>query len=135
MSIVSRSSLGTPRAPGLAGCLVAAGFVAALVLAGCGHAEGPRVWVQNDSARRLDGFWVRTDGDSVRVPALEPGRSVEVHPRVRGEARLSVVGTFAGRRVESVGGDYVEGSAGYRFRAVIDSTGEVTLRFLGMSLR
>ena len=93
------------------------------------------MWVRNDSDRRLDGFWVRTDGDSVRVPALEPGRSVEVHPRVHGESRLSVAGTFAGRRVESVGGDYVEGSAGYRFRAVIDSTGEVTLRFLGMSLR
>jgi hypothetical protein len=91
--------------------------------------------VQNDSAQRLDGFWVRTDADSVRVPALEPGRSVEVHPRVRGEARLSVAGMFAGRRVESMGGDYVEGSAGYRFRAVIDSSGAVTLRFLGMSLR
>lgn len=108
-------------------------MIAAFV-AGCGHSEGPRVWVRNDSAERLADFWVCTDGDSVRVPAIEPGRSVEVRPRVRGEARLSVVGRFAGRRVESVG-DYVEGSAGYRFHAVVDSAGEVTLRFLGMSMR
>lgn len=127
----SRSRSVTPRALRLAGCL----FAALLSLAGCSGAEGPRVWVENASGVRLEGFWVCADGDSVRVPALAPGRSVEVRPRVRGEAMLSVVGVFAGRRVASPGGTYVEGSAGYRFRAVVDSAGGVTLRFLGMSLR
>ncbi len=126
-----RSRSVTPRAPRLAGCL----FAAALWWVGCSRSQGPRVWIENDSGVRLEDFWVHTDGDSVRVPAVAPGASVEVRPRVRGEATLAVVGVFAGRRVVSSEGTYVEGSAGYRFRAVVDSTGEVTLRFLGMSLR
>ena len=135
MILLARAQSLTPRALRLAGCVVAVTALLVLGGAGCDRVEGPRVWIENDSGRRLEGFWVRTDGDSVPVPAIEPGHSVEVHPRVRGEARLSVVGRFAGRRVESVGGDYVEGSAGYRFRAVVDSAGGVTLRFLGLSLR
>ena len=135
MILLARAQSLTPRALRLAGCVFAVASLAAFGGVGCDRVEGPRVWIENASGRRLEGFWVRTDGDSVRVPAIDPGRSVEVHPRVRGEARLSVVGRFAGRRVESVGGDYVEGSAGYRFRAVVDSAGGVTVRFLGLSLR
>ena len=64
----------------------------------------------------------------------KPGESVDVKLRVKGEALLWVSGMFAGRRVASSGGDYVEGSGGYRFRAVVDSAGTVEVKFLRMGL-
>ena len=36
--------------------------------------------------------------------------------------------------VESHGGEYVEGSGGYRFRATIDSTGDVELKFIRLAI-
>ncbi len=124
----------TPRAAGLAGCAVLAlalGFVAA---AGCGHGEGPRVRVVNASGRRLDALWVRTEHDSTRVPVLAPGESVEVRPRVHGEDVIWITGHFAGRPIESHGGDYVESSGGYRYRAVIDSAGRAEMKFIRLGL-
>ena len=103
--------------------------------AGCGRDDAPLVAVVNTSAHRLDDLWVRTEEDSVRVPTLAPGASAEVRPRVRGATRLSVAGTFAGRRVVSDERDYVERSGGYRFRAVVDSSGRITLRFVRMDFR
>jgi hypothetical protein len=108
--------------------------LAALLAAGCDGGRSPRVRVVNASGERLDALWVRTERDSTPVPALAPGESVEVRPRVRGEALLWVSGTFAGHRVASSGGDYVEGSGGYRFRAVVDSTGHVEVKFLRMAI-
>ena len=134
----------TPRAAGLAGCSIGGALsrarglapwaLAALLTAGCEGGNAPRVQVVNASGERLDGLWVRTEHDSARVPPLEPGESVDVKLRVKGEALLWVSGTFAGRRVASSGGDYVEGSGGYRFRAVVDSTGQVDVKFLRMGL-
>ena len=133
-------SLDTPRAgpaplrgAPLAGFVFAA-CVFALALSGCGRGEAPRVRVVNLSGRRLDDLWVRTQTDSTRVPSLRPGDSVEVRPRVRGEDLLWLSGRFAGRRIESSGGDYVEGSGGYRFRAVIDSSGHATVKFVRLGL-
>ena len=123
MSHVPRPSFRaiTPRAAGLAGCVLLG--LALLAAAGCGHGEGPRVRVVNASGRKLDELWVRTEHDSVRVPALAPGESVEVRPRVHGEDLMWITGRFGGQPIESHGGEYVEGSGGYRFRAVVDSTG------------
>ena len=125
---------GTP----LAGCLFLAAFACApmlgLAAAGCGRGEQPRVRVVNESGRRLDGIWVRTQRDSVRVPPLAPQESVEVRPRVQGEDLLWITGRFAGRSIESYGGDYVEGSGGYRFRAVIDSSGRAHVRFIRLGI-
>ena len=90
--------------------------------------------VVNHSAHRLDDLWVRTQHDSTRVPGLKPGDSVEVRPRVRGEDLLWISGRFAGRYIQSGGGDYVEGSGGYRFRAVIDSSGQATVRFIRLGM-
>ncbi len=122
----------------LAGCLFLAGVLipAALGLSalGCGRGEQPRVRVVNASGRRLDQIWVRTQRDSVRVPSLAPGESVEVRPRVKGEDLLWISGRFAGRRIESHGGDYVEGTGGYRFRAVIDSAGRASVRFVRLGI-
>lgn len=106
----------------------------ALVLSGCGRGEQPRVRVVNLSGRRLDNLWVRTQGDSVRVPPLAANDSVEVRPHVDGEDLLWVTGRFAGHRIESHGGDYVEGTGGYRFRAVIDSAGRVRVRFVRLGI-
>ena len=134
----------TPRAAGLAGfslpatrslaVALAPCALLALLSAGCGGADAPRVRVVNHSAHRLGDLWVRTEHDSVKVPSLAPGESVEVRPRVRGEDLLWVTGRFAGRRIESSGGDYVEGSGGYRFRAVVDSSGGVSVKFIRMGL-
>lgn len=127
----------TPRAAGLAGCLLGAALFAAglgLSSAGCGRGEGPRVRVVNASGRRIDALWVRSEHDSVRVPPLAPGESVEVRPRVRGEDLLWMTGTFMGRRIESHGGDYVEATGGYRFRATIDSTGNAEMKFIRLGL-
>jgi hypothetical protein len=121
--------MGAPHA----GCLLYA-CVFALVSAGCGRGELPRVRVVNESGRRLDDLWVRTQNDSTRVPSLRPGDSVEVRPHVHGEDLLWMSGHFAGRRIQSDGGDYVEGSGGYRFRAVIDSTGHATVKFVRLGL-
>ena len=120
----------------LAGFLLAAALVLApaLPLAGCGRGEQPRVRVVNLSGRRLDALWVRTQWDSVRVPSLAPGESVEVRARVKGEDLLWISGRFGGRRIASHGGDYVEGSAGYRFRAVIDSAGHAEVKFLRLGI-
>jgi hypothetical protein len=107
---------------------------APLAVSGCGDGGGPHVRVVNASGRRLDRLWVCTQRDSVRVPALAPGESVEVRPRVTGEDLLWVAGRFGGRRIASPGGDYVEGSAGYRFRAVVDSAGRIEVQFLRMKL-
>ena len=132
----------TPRAGAVprtrasfAGCLFFAAWLPALLGAtGCGRGEQPRVRVVNESGRRLDGIWVRTQRDSVRVPVLAPGESVEVRPRVQGEDLLWITGRFAGRPIESHGGDYVEGSGGYRFRAVIDSAGRARVRFIRLGI-
>jgi hypothetical protein len=109
-------------------CLLAA------PLAGCAGDGAPRVRVVNASGRRLNTIWVRTQHDSVRVPSLAPGDSIEVRPRVRGEDLLWVTGRFRGRRIDSHGGDYVESSGGYRFRAVIDSAGRADVQFLRMGI-
>jgi hypothetical protein len=106
----------------------------AFAAGGCGRGEQPRVRVVNLSGRRLDDIWVRTQNDSLRVPPLSPGDSVEVRPRVVGEDLLWVTGRFVGRRIESYGGDYVEGTGGYRFRAVIDSAGHVRVRFVRLGI-
>ena len=139
-----RNTSRTPRAAGLAGCSfagvparareLAPWALAALLVTGCDSGNAPRVHVVNASGERLDGLWVRTEQDSTRVPPLEPGQSVDVKLHVKGEALLWVSGTFAGRRVASSGGDYVEGSGGYRFKAVVDSTGTVEVKFLRMGL-
>ena len=119
----------------LAGFLLASVVVTlSLHLAGCGRGEQPRVRVVNASGRRLDALWVRTQRDSMRVPSLAPGESVEVRPRVRGEDLLWVTGRFGNRRIESHGGDYVEGSGGYRFRAVVDSSGRAQVKFIRMGI-
>ena len=132
----SRSSLSrriAPRASRLAGFSFAA-CVFALALAGCGHGESPRVRVVNLSGRRLDDLWVRTQNDSTRVPSLKAGDSVVVRPHVHGEDLLWLSGRFAGRYITSDGGDYVEGSGGYRFRAVVDTGGQATVRFVRMGI-
>ena len=124
----------------LAGFFLAGAFapllpaLIALALSGCGRGEQPRVRVVNLSGRRLDNIWVRTQGDSMRVPPLGPGDSVEVRQHVEGEDLLWITGRFAGRRIESHGGDYVEGTGGYRFRAVIDSAGRVRVRFVRLGI-
>ena len=128
-----QSSVSTPRAAGLAGCAFLV-CVFAPVLTGCGHGELPHVRVVNESGRRLDDLWVRTQQDSTRVPSLGPGDSVVVRPRVHGEDLLWIGGRFAGRAIESNGGDYVEGSGGYRFRAVIDSSGHASVKFLRLGI-
>jgi hypothetical protein len=117
----------------LAGFLFAA-CVLALAGFGCARGEAPRVRVVNLSGRRLDDLWVKTQRDSTRVPTLRPGDSVEVRPRVHGEDLMWVSGRFAGHRIESSGGDYVEGSGGYRFRAVIDSSGHATVKFIRLGM-
>ena len=122
----------TPRAAGLAGCVFLG--LAIVSATGCGHGESPRVRVVNASGRRLDALWVRTEHDSVHVPALAPGESVEVRPRVHGEDLMWITGRFGGRSVESNGGEYVEGTGGYRFRAVVDSAGHAELRFIRLAL-
>lgn len=119
----------TPRALALAGCVFLLGLLLGAA-AGCGKGEAPRVRVVNRSAQRVSGLWVRTEKDSVRVPSLRPGESTEVRVRVQGEALLWVTGSVNGHPVESDGGEYVEGSGGYRFRATIDSTGHVDLKFI-----
>jgi len=129
-----KTSHGLPRAAGLAGCVFPGLALAALLAAGCGHGEGPRVRVVNASGRRLDELWVRTEHDSVRVPGLAPGESVEVRPRVHGEDLMWLTGRFGAQAIESHGGEYVEGSGGYRFRAVVDSTGHAELRFIRLAL-
>ena len=127
-----------PRSTPLAGFLLRASLVLAAMLplaaAGCGRGEQPRVRVVNLSGRRLDQIWVRTQNDSLRVPPLAPGDSVEVRPHVVGEDLLWVTGRFAGRHIDSHGGDYVEGTGGYRFRAVIDSAGRVRVRFIRLGI-
>ena len=134
MSHVPRQRIGhiTPRAAGLAGCVFLG--LAVFAATGCGHGESPRVRVVNASGRRLDALWVRTEHDSVHVPALAPGESVEVRPRVHGEDLMWITGRFGGRSVESNGGEYVEGTGGYRFRAVVDSAGHAELRFVRLAL-
>jgi len=126
-------SFDTPRAAGLAGCVFLA-LVLAAALAGCGNAEAPRVRVVNHSGRRLDDLWIRTQHDSTRVPGLKAGDSVEVRPHVHGDDLLWLTGTFAGRYIQSEGGDYVEGTGGYRFRAVVDSNGHATVKFIRLGL-
>ncbi len=126
-------SFHTPRAAGLAGCVLLACALAA-ALAGCGHGDAPRVRVVNHSGVRLDDLWVRTQQDSTRVPSLKPGDSVVVRPHVHGEDLLWLSGRFDGRSIASDGGDYVEGSGGYRFRAVVDSNGQATVKFVRMGL-
>lgn len=120
----------------LAGFLLGAALLLApaLLLAGCARGEQPRVRVVNASGRRLEALWVRTQKDSVRVPSLAPGESVEVRPRVKGEDLLWISGRFGNRHIESHGGDYVEGSGGYRFRAVVDSAGRAEVKFIRMGI-
>jgi len=122
-----------PRVTWLAGCLFAACMLA-LASGGCSHGDPPRVRVVNHSGRRLGDLWVRTQHDSTHVPSLKPGDSVTVRPRVRGEDLLWISGRFAGRSISSDGGDYVEGTGGYRFRAVIDSGGHATVKFIRLGM-
>lgn len=125
----------TPRAAGLAGCVfLGLACFAAGVAGGCAHGESPRVRVVNASGRRLDELWVRTEHDSVHVPGLAPGESVEVRPHVHGEDLMWISGRFGERSLESNGGEYVEGTGGYRFRAVVDSAGHAELRFIRLGL-
>lgn len=124
----------TPRAFVLAGCVFVLGTLLGALAGGCSRGEGPRIRVVNASGQRVNGLWVRTQTDSTRVPALAPGESAEVRVRVKGEALLWVSGTVNGRPVESHGGEYVEGSGGYRFRATIDSTGGVELKFIRLAI-
>ena len=134
----------TPRAAGLAGCslpgarplaaTLASCALAALLGTGCAGADAPRVRVVNESGQQLDEIWVHTEQDSTKVPALAPGASVEVRLRVKGEDLLWVTGQFEGRRIASSGGDYVEGSGGYRFRAVVDSSGRIRVKFVRMGI-
>jgi len=126
-------SFDTPRAAGLAGCVFLA-LVLAAAVAGCGRAEAPRVRVVNHSGRRLDDLWIRTQHDSTRVPGLKAGDSVEVRPHVHGDDLLWLTGRFEGRYIQSEGGDYVEGTGGYRFRAVVDSSGRATVKFIRLGL-
>ena len=128
-----RLSAVTPRAAGLAGCVLLA-FTSGAIAGGCGHGEAPRVRVVNASGRRLDALWVRTEHDSVRVPSLAPGESIEVRPHVKGEDLMWITGRFGDRAVDTNGGEYVEGTGGYRFRAVVDSTGHAELRFVRLAL-
>ncbi len=131
----SRSWYRTPRAAGLAGCfLLAVAAASAGFVAGCGRGEGPRVLVVNSSGYRIDALWVHSEHDSVRVPPLAPGESIEVRPRVHGEDLLWMAGTFRGQPIESHGGDYVEGTGGYRFRATIDSAGNAEMKFMRLGL-
>jgi hypothetical protein len=53
---------------------------------------------------------------------------------VQGEDLLWLSGRFEGRYIQSMGGDYVEGTGGYRFRAVIDSGGHATVKFVRLGL-
>ena len=130
----------TPRAAGLAGWLFSAvlafgaGAGGGLAAEGCAHGEGPRVVIVNRSGQRADGLWVHTEHDSVRVPTLAPGESREVRPPVHGEDLLWISGRFAGRPLDSNGGEYVEGTGGYRFRAVIDSSGHAELKFVRLGI-
>jgi len=124
----------TPRALVLAGCVFVVGALLGAMAGGCSHGEAPRIRVVNASGQRVNGLWVRTEKDSARVPALAPGESAEVRVRVNGEALLWVSGTVNGRPVESHGGEYVEGSGGYRFRATIDSSGSVDLKFIRLAI-
>jgi hypothetical protein len=123
----------TPRALVLAGCVFVLGVLAGAA-AGCSRGESPRIRVVNASGERVSGLWVCTEKDSTRVPALAPGESAEVRVRVKGEGLLWVSGTVNGRPVESHGGEYVEGSGGYRFRATIDSSGSVELKFIRLAI-
>ena len=118
----------TPRAFALAGCVVLGGALA-------GSGDGPRVRVVNASAGTLDGAWIVGERDSVRVPNLAPGESTDVKPDVAGEDMLMLRGTAGGRPLEAWGGNYVEGSGGYRFRAVVDSSLHVTFTFLGLNVK
>ena len=128
-----RNAASTPRAAGLAGCIVCGALLLAAA-AGCGGSDRPSVQVVNHSGLTLDDLWVHTQGDSVRVPRLEPGGRADVRPRVRGEDLLWVGGRFDGRPVSSHGGDYVERSGGYRFRATVDSSGHIDVRFVRLGL-
>lgn len=90
--------------------------------------------VVNHSGVQLADLWIRTQHDSTRVPSLRAGDSVEVRPRVQGEDLLWLSGRFAGRYIQSEGGDYVEATGGYRFRAVIDSSGHASVKFIRLGL-
>jgi len=129
-----RQNSRTPRAFVLAGCVFVLGALLGAVAGGCSRGEAPRIRVVNASGKRVNGLWVRTEKDSVRVPALDAGESAEVRLRVNGEALLWVSGTVNGVPLESHGGEYVEGSGGYRFRATIDSTGGVELKFIRLAI-
>ena len=60
---------------------------------------------------------------------------VKVSLRGKGEVAVNrIAGRFGGRSVESNGGEYVEGTGGYRFRAVVDSAGHAELRFVRLGL-
>jgi hypothetical protein len=130
------SAIHTPRAAGRAGCdfLLLFALLAGMGASGCGHGEGPRVSVVNQSGRRLTELWICTQHDSVHVPPLAPGETVEVRPNVHGEDLLWLSGRFAGQPIESHGGDYVEGTGGYRFRATIDSAGRAEVKFVRLAL-
>ncbi|MFM7231527.1 MAG: hypothetical protein ACKO3S_06030 [bacterium] len=119
----------TPRA------LALAGFALALALGSCAGGEAPRVRVTNTSRTVLEGVWVVAGADSVRVPVLAPGRTADVRVPVRGPSRLRLGGSAHGRALGAHEALYVEGSGGYRFRALVDSSGAVTLRFVRLALR
>jgi len=121
----------TPRAFALAGFALAFAFT----LGACAGGEAPRVRVTNVSRTVLDGLWVVAGTDSVRVPALAAGRTADVRVPVSGPSRLRLGGSANGRPLGAHESLYVEGSGGYRFRALVDSSGMVTLRFVRLALR
>lgn len=121
----------TPRAFALAGFAL----VFAFALGSCAGGEAPRVRVTNTSRTVLEGLWVVAGVDSVRVPALTAGRTADVSVPVRGPTRLRLGGLANGRPLGAHEALYVEGSGGYRFRALVDSGGAVTLRFVRLALR
>lgn len=100
---------------------------AALAAAGCGLFGGPAVTVENRSPWPVDGLWVVSSVDSVRVPPLEPGASATVRARVAGEDLVLLRGRAGGRVLAPSLGTYVEAAGGYRVRAVVDSAGAVTI--------
>lgn len=123
-----------PRALALAGFVFLLGALFGAFSGGCGRDDSPRIQVVNESGMRVSGLWVATAKDSTRVPALGPGERTEVRVRMRGEGALRMSGAVNGRPLSPQEDLYAEGSGGYRFRATIDSSGAVQLRFVRLAI-
>ena len=73
------------------------------------------------------------DNFTRRVQHLERGTD-SLTPITPMQDRVAAWEQVSGHRIESHGGDYVEGTGGYRFRAVVDSTGHVRVRFVRLGI-